>query len=117
MRSPAPFTGVLRGLGLKVPHGVLFEQFWAPGSECPKECFLSVFLAFFGPKTPKKTLKKHFWGTLSQVPRIAQKALRGALSGALSTPVNGAGDRNSMFSFLKGSRNVRVQLTLTSLFS
>ena len=38
LRSRPPFTGVLRGPGQKVPHGVLFECFWAPASECPKEC-------------------------------------------------------------------------------
>ena len=59
LRSRPPFTGVLRGPGLKVPHGVLFKQFWAPASECPKECFSSAFFGGF----------------------IAQKALRGALSG------------------------------------
>ena len=36
-------TGVLRGPSRKVPHGVLFECFWAPASECPKECSLSAF--------------------------------------------------------------------------
>ena len=42
-------------------------------------------------KTPKSTL----WGTPRQVPKIAQKALRGALSGPgpKSTPVNGGPDR------------------------
>ena len=33
LRSRPPFTGVLRGLGRKVPHGVLLECFWTPGSE------------------------------------------------------------------------------------
>ena len=81
LRSRPPFTGVLRGPGLKVPHGVLFEQFWAPASECPRECFLSVFWRFFGPKNAKKHSKNTLWGTPRQVPKIAQKALRGALSG------------------------------------
>ena len=67
LRSRPPFTGVLRGPGLKVPHRVLFEQFWAPASECPKECFLSAFWPL--------------WDTQRQVPKIAQKALRGALAG------------------------------------
>ena len=82
LRSRLPFTGVLRGPGLKVPHGVLFEQFWAPGSKCPKECFLSAFWRFWGQKMPKNTQKAlTLWGTPRQVPKIAQKALRGALSG------------------------------------
>ena len=34
-KTRPPFTGVLRGPGLKVLHGVLFEQFWASASECP----------------------------------------------------------------------------------
>ena len=84
------------GPGLKVPFGVLFGQFWAPASECPKECFLSVFWHFLGLKLPKSTQKNTLWGTPRQVPKIAQKALRGALSGPgpKSTPVNGGRDRN-----------------------
>ena len=76
-----------------MPPGVLFGQFWAPASECPKECFLSAFWRFLGQKTPKSTL----WGTPRQVPKTAQKALRGALSGPgpKSTPVNGGRDRNA----------------------
>ena len=68
LRSRPPFTGVLRGPGLKVPHGVLFGQFWAPASECPKECFLSAFGRFLGLKMPKlqgscpKLSKKHSVG-------------------------------------------------------
>ena len=46
LRSGPPFTGVLRGPGRKVPPGVFFQCFWAPGSECPKECFLSAFWRF-----------------------------------------------------------------------
>ena len=53
LRSRPPFTGVLWGLGLKVPHRVLFEQFWAPASEYPKSAF-ECFLAFFGPKKGQK---------------------------------------------------------------
>ena len=82
------FTGVLRGPGLKVPHGVLFEQFWAPASECPKECFLSAFWPFWAQKKPKSTQKALAqncskgtpWGTFRPGPR--------------STPVNGGRDRN-----------------------
>ena len=53
------------------------------------------FLAFFGPKNAKKHSKSTLWGTPRQVPKIAQKALRGALSGPgpKSTPVNGGRDR------------------------
>ena len=79
LRSRPPFTGVPRRPGRKVPHGVLFECFWAPGSECPKKCFLSVFGHLSGLKSFKKHSKNTLWGTPSQVP-IA-KALRGALSG------------------------------------
>ena len=32
LRSRPPFAGV----GRKLPQRVLFECFWAPGSECPK---------------------------------------------------------------------------------
>ena len=55
------------------------------------------FLAFFGPKNAKKHSKSTLWGTPRQVPKIAQKALRGALSGPgpKSTPVNGGGDRKT----------------------
>ena len=49
LRSQPPFTGVPRGPGRKVPHGVFFDWFWAPGSECPKECFLSAFWWFQFP--------------------------------------------------------------------
>ena len=62
LRSRLPFTGVLRGPGRKVPPGVLFERSWAPGSECPKERFLSVFwhlLGSKGAKSTQKALKRH----------------------------------------------------------
>ena len=47
------------------------------------------------PKNAKKHSKSTLWGTPRQVPKIAQKALRGALSGPglKSTPVNGSRDR------------------------
>ena len=79
-RSRPPFTGVPRGPDLKVPHGVLFEQLWAPASECPKECFLSAFRHFLAPKNAENNSKSTLWGTPRQVPKVAQKALRRALS-------------------------------------
>ena len=81
LASRPPITGVLRGPGRKVPHGVLFECSWAPGSECPTECFLSAFWRFLSPKSAKKHSKSTSWGTPSQVPNNTQKALREALSG------------------------------------
>ena len=42
LRSRPPFTGVPGGPGRKVPHTVLFECFWAPGSECPRPPFTGV---------------------------------------------------------------------------
>ena len=47
LRFRPPFTGVPRGPGRKVPDRALFECFWAPASECSKECFLSVFWHFW----------------------------------------------------------------------
>ena len=85
-----------------MPPGVLFGQFWAPASECPKECFLSAFWRFLGLKNAKKHSKSTLWGTPRQVPKIAQKALRGALSGPgpKSTPVNGGRHRKVCHFFL-----------------
>ena len=54
LRSRPPFTGVVRGPGRKVPHGVLLECFWAPGSGCPKECLSSAFWHVWGSKSSKK---------------------------------------------------------------
>ena len=79
--SRPPLAGVPRGPGRKVPHGVHFECFWAPGSGCPKECFLSAVWRFLIPKSAKKHSKSTPWGTPSQAPNTTQKALRGALSG------------------------------------
>ena len=52
-----PGRRVLRGRGLKVPHRVLFERFWAIASECPKKCFLSAFWRFLGLENAKKHSK------------------------------------------------------------
>ena len=52
---PAAIYRNVPGPGLKVPHGVLFEQFWAPASECPKECSCA-FWGFWGPKSTRKAL-------------------------------------------------------------
>ena len=74
LRSRPPFTGVLRGPGLKVPHGVLFEQFWAPASECPKECFLSAFWpVFWALKVPKSTQKALFGALRGRCPKLLKK--------------------------------------------
>ena len=89
---------MLRGPGRKVPPGVLFQCFWAPGSECPRECFL----ALLGPKNAKKHSKSTLWGTRSQVPKThTEKALRGGTfrPGPLSTPVNGGPDRKVFMCF------------------
>ena len=80
LRSGPPFTGVLRGPGRKVPSRVLFQCFWAPGSECPKECFLSAFWRFLGPAGAPKYWKSTPGGTFRP--------------GPLSAPVNGGPDRN-----------------------
>ena len=63
------------GTCLRVPQRVLFE------------CL---------SKNAEKHSKSSLWGTPRQVPKIAHKALRGALSGPdpRSTPVNGGRDRN-----------------------
>ena len=58
LRPRPPFTGVPKGPGRKVARGVRFECSWAPGSKCPKECFLTDFW--------------HSWG-------CTQKSLSGAL--------------------------------------
>ena len=68
-----------QGPGRKVPPGVLFQCFWAPGSKCPfLSAFVSAFWRFWGLKNAKKHSKR---GTWSQVPQNTEKALRGALSG------------------------------------
>ena len=94
-----------------IPAAIYRSAFKARAWKCPPECFLGnfghlprsapksafrVLLAFLGPKNAKKHSKSTLWGTPRQVPKIAQKALRGALSGPglKSTPVNGGRDRN-----------------------
>ena len=86
-----PFTGVLLGPG---PESAPRSAFWAILGTClgvPQRVLFECFLTFFGPKNAKKHSKSTLWGTPRQVPKIAQKALRGALSGPgpKSTPVNG----------------------------
>ena len=69
---------MLLGACLGVPHGVLFEVFWA--------CL--------GPKKSQKALKGTLWGTPSQEPKSTQKALVGHFpAGPLGTPVNGSRNR------------------------
>ena len=78
-----------------MPPGVLFGQFWAPASECPKECFLSAFWRFWSLKTPKSTQKAVFGALRGRCPKLPKKHSGGALSGPgpKSTPVNGGRDR------------------------
>ena len=95
--SRPPFTGVLLGPG---PESAPRSAFWAILGTClgvPQRVFFECFLAFLGPKNAKKHSKSTLWGTPRQVPKIAQKALRGALSGPdpKSTPVNGGRDRKN----------------------
>ena len=98
MRSRPPFTGVLLGPG---PESAFRSAFWAILGTClgvPQRVLFECFLAFFGPKNTKKHSKSTLWGTPRQVPKIAQKALRKALSGPgpKSTPVNGGQDRKPL---------------------
>ena len=53
-----------QGPGQKVPRGVLVECFWAPGSECPKECFWSAAWRLWSPKSSQTTLEKALRGAL-----------------------------------------------------
>ena len=81
------------------PESAPRSAFWAILGTClgvPQRVLCECFLAFLGPKKAKKHSKSTLWGTPRQVPKIAQKALRGALSGPgpKSTPVNGGRDRN-----------------------
>ena len=90
LRSRPPFTAVLRGPGLKVPPGVLFGCFWAPGSECPKECFL----ALFSPKNAESTQKALFGALGATCPKTLKNHSGGRFPARpLSTPVNGGRDR------------------------
>ena len=90
--SRPPFTGVLRGPGLKVPHGVLFERFWSPASECPKECFLSAFWHFLAPKTAKNTRKALFGALRGRWPKLLKKHSMGHFQAR--APEHSCRDRN-----------------------
>ena len=97
LRSRPPFTGVLLGPG---PESAPRSAFWAILGTClgvPQRVLFECFSAFLGPKNVEKHSKSTLWGSPRQVPKIAQKALRGgALSGPgpKNTPVNGGRDRN-----------------------
>ena len=89
-------AAMLRGPGWKVPRGVLFEFFWAPGSECPKESFWRCFFfAFFELEKRQKVLKKHSLGHFeSGAQKHSKSTLRGTFqAGPLSTLANGGRDR------------------------
>ena len=82
------------------PESAPRSAFWAILGTClgvPQRVLFESFLTFFRPKNAKKHSKNTLWGTPWQVPKIAQKALRGALSGPgpKSTPVNGGRDRKN----------------------
>ena len=87
LRSRPPFTGVLLGPG---PESAPRSAFWA---------ILGTCLGVHAKKHSKSTL----WGTPRQVPKIAQKALRGALCGPgpKSTPVNGGRDRQGSLTSMR----------------
>ena len=97
--GPAPHTGSPGPSGPIVvipaaiyrstpPHGVLFEQFWAPASECPEECFLALLRR----KKHQKALKKHSLGAGAQ--NCRKSTLWSTFRpGPRSTPVNGGRDR------------------------
>ena len=89
------------------PESAPRSAFWAILGTClgvPQRMLFECFLAFLGPKNAKKHSKSTLWGTPRQVPKIAQNALRGALSGPgpKSTPVNGGRDRNPRTSNFMG---------------
>ena len=96
LRSRPPCTGVPRGPGRKVLHGVLFECFWAPASECNTECFLSALWRFLSPKTCQKALKKHSLGHSEPSAQKHSKSTPWSTfrPGPLGTLVNGGRDRN-----------------------
>ena len=92
LRSLPPFTGVLRGPGRKVPHGVLFGQFLGTCLGVPQRVLFDCFFGVFWAQSAKKHSLGHSeagaqncpkrtpWGTFRPGPR--------------STPVNGGRDRN-----------------------
>ena len=76
----AIYRSAFRARAWKCPR----SAFWAILGTClgvPQRVLFECFLAFLGPKHAKKHSKSTLWGTPRQVPKIAQKALRGALSG------------------------------------
>ena len=82
-----------------------------------------MLFGVFSPQNAKKHSKSTLWGTPRQVPKIAQKALRGALSdpGPKSTPVNGGPDRkacrvlHAMQPTVQGSLNLSELLVICYL--
>ena len=82
--SRPPFTGVVWGPAArawKCPTECFLSSFGHLPRSVPKSVFWVFFLAFSGPKKAEKRSKSTLWGTPREVPKIAQKALRGGLSG------------------------------------
>ena len=67
---PAAMYRSAPGPGPESVHGVLFEQFRAPASECPKECF---FWHFWAPKNTKKHSKGLFAALRDRCPKLLKK--------------------------------------------
>ena len=95
-----PFTGVPRRPGLKVPHGVLFELFWAPASEW--RVLFECFSAVLGPKKRQKALKKHSLGHSEAGAQNCSKSTPWGTfrPGRLGTPANGGRNRKKGGGFL-----------------
>ena len=95
---PAAIYRSAQGPGRKVPHGVHFECFGHLPRSAPKALLFESFLALFGLKKRQNALKMH---SLGHSEAGAQKHSKCTLwgtfrSGPLSTPVNGAQDRNAV---------------------